>query len=246
MPEGPSIVILKEAVKHFKGKKILHAEGIAKIDMPSLENLVIKDIKTFGKQLLVCFPEKTIRIHLLMFGTYSIDEEEKGRRHTLKLGLHFAKGSVFFYACSVKELKGKAEDIFDFSGDIMNDGWSAPKAKKKLQDVPKTIIGDALLNQDIFAGIGNIIRNEALFRAKIHPESINEKIPAARLTALIKHTQQYSFDFLKWKKKDELKKHWKAYHQKMCPRCDMPIRKKVIGKTKRPAFFCENCQVKYS
>ncbi len=36
MPEGPTIVILKEAVQPFKGKKILSASGTAGIPVKSL------------------------------------------------------------------------------------------------------------------------------------------------------------------------------------------------------------------
>ena len=53
----------------------------------------------------------------------------------------------------------------------MNDKWSAAKAKKKLKEQPHTMICDALLDQHIFAGVGNIIKNEVCYRIKIHPES---------------------------------------------------------------------------
>jgi len=45
MPEGPSIVILKEELDAFKGKKVLTAEGNSKIDIARMENLKIKDLK---------------------------------------------------------------------------------------------------------------------------------------------------------------------------------------------------------
>ena len=38
MPEGPSIVILKEEVQAFKGKKILNVSGNSKIDYQQLQN----------------------------------------------------------------------------------------------------------------------------------------------------------------------------------------------------------------
>lgn len=70
MPEGPSILILKELISPlFKGKKIINAFGSAKIDMTSLLGKKITDIRCWGKQLLIFTKETLIRIHLLMFGS---------------------------------------------------------------------------------------------------------------------------------------------------------------------------------
>ena len=52
----------------------------------------------------------------------------------------------------------------------MNENWNAAKARKKLKAIPKTLVCDALLDQTIFAGVGNIIKNEVLFRIKVHPK----------------------------------------------------------------------------
>jgi len=59
---------------------------------------------------------------------------------------------------------------------------------------------DALLDQHIFSGSGNIIKNEVLFRTRIHPLSLVSKLPTKKLTELIKETHNYAFDFLEWKK----------------------------------------------
>ena len=45
------------------------------------------------------------------------------------------------------------------------------KAKKKLTEIPDTLVADALLNQNIFAGVGNIIKNEVFWRIKVHPKT---------------------------------------------------------------------------
>ena len=49
--------------------------------------------------------------------------------------------------------------------------WNAKTAKKKLMLMPNTLICDALLDQQIFSGVGNIIKNEVFYRVKIHPRS---------------------------------------------------------------------------
>lgn len=63
MPEGPSIVIAKEEMTVFIGKKIIEANGNAKIDIDRIEDKVLTDVKSWGKHLLLCFDDFTIRIH---------------------------------------------------------------------------------------------------------------------------------------------------------------------------------------
>lgn len=244
MPEGPSIIILKELVQEFKGKKILEVTGNAKIDKTPLFNKKIIDFKSFGKQFLICLPSLSIRIHFLLFGSYSVNEQTKADR-SLRLRLRFKKGVLFFYTCSIKLIEEDLDNVYDWSSDIMSDEWDSKKAIKKLKESPETVICDALLDQHIFAGVGNIIKNEVLYRVKIHPASIIGKLPAAKLSALVKETINYSFDFLKWKKANELKQHWLAHTKKMCLRCNVPIIKSYLGKTNRRTFYCNNCQKIY-
>src|SRR6185436_13367197 len=171
MPEGPSMVILKEAMQPFIGKKILEARGNAKIDMGRLLQKKILNIKTWGKQFFICLPNTTIRIHFLMFGSSSIGEQTRPDK-SLRLGLRFSKGSTFFYTCAVRLIDEPIDPLYDWEADVMSDKWNPAKARKKLKAIPDTMICDALLDQQIFSGVGNIIKNEVLYRVKLHPENI--------------------------------------------------------------------------
>jgi endonuclease-8 len=205
-------------------------------------NKKIIDIKTWGKHYLICFNGFTLKIHFLMFGTYRVNE----RKDTaVRLNLTFKNGEMNFYTCSVKYLEGDINGHYDWSADVLNDNWDPAKAKIKLKKQDNKLICDALLDQDIFSGVGNIIKNEVLYRVHIHPESIVKKIPARKITKLIDESRIYSFQFLDWKRSYELKKHWLAHTKKICLRCNLPIVKKYTGLKKRRSFFCENCQLVY-
>jgi endonuclease-8 len=245
MPEGPTIVILKELLKPFKGKKILLATGNAKIGMDQLRDQKIVDFKSWGKHFLICLPKLTLRVHFLMFGSYSINEQTKPDPR-LRLHLKFSKGDLYFYTCSIKVLEGTADEVYDWRGDVMNEQWDAGRARKKLKAMPETLVSDALLDQGIFAGVGNIIKNEVLFRIGVHPESRIGKLPARKLTELINEARNYSFDFLKWKKAFELKKHWLVYTKKTCPDSGAAVIKiPRQGKTQRRTFYCSERQKLY-
>ena len=242
MPEGPSIVILKEALLKFKGKKIIDVHGNSKIDQTRLLNRQVIDFKSWGKHLLICFEDFTLKIHLLMFGSFRIDEE---RDLPPRLALHFSNGFVNFYSCSVKILEGYVDTLYDFTSDVMNDEWDEQKAYSKLTLLPDTLACDALLEQEIFAGVGNIIKNEVLFRIKVHPESTIGNIPDDKLWQMIAEARNYSFDFFEWRKEFVLKKHYLIYTKKTCPVCEGKVTRKNTGVKNRRSFFCENCQVKY-
>jgi len=110
---------------------------------------------------------------------------------------------------------------------------------KKLKD---TKIADALLDQEIFAGVGNIIKNEVLFRTLVHPESDVEALPKKTLKSIIKDARNYSFDFYEWKKVFQLRKNWNVYRKPKCPRCNSKIIMQYTGARHRLSFFCTNCQ----
>jgi endonuclease-8 len=242
MPEGPSIVLVKEDTKIFIGKKILTVAGNSKIDQNRLVNEKITDIKTWGKHLLICFKSFTLKIHFLMFGSYRINEKKDS---PVRLNLTFKKGEINFYTCSVKYLEGDVNEHYDWSADVMNDNWDPAKAKSKLKKQGSKLICDILLEQDIFSGVGNIIKNEVLYRVRIHPESIVEKIPPLKIKKLVDESRIYSFEFLEWKRNHELKKHWLAHTKKLCLRYNSQILKKYTGVKNRRSFFCEKCQPVY-
>jgi len=242
MPEGPSIVILKESLQEFKGRKLIGISGNTKVDFSSLVNQKIVDFKSFGKNFFICFKRSSIKIHFMLFGSYRVNER---KQTPPRLSLQFNKGELNFYACSVKLIEGDLNKIYDWSADVMNDEWNAGKARKKLKGISKTLVCDALLDQAIFAGVGNIIKNEVLFRIKVHPKTRIGNLPPKKLTELVKEARQYSFDFLKWKKQYLLKKHWLVHTKKICPRDGSPIIKEYLGKTNRRTFYCRACQRLY-
>lgn len=243
MPEGPSIVLLKEVTTQFVGKKIIAISGNSKIEQNRLLNKKLLDLKSYGKHFLICFKGFAVRVHFLLFGSYRINERKE---QAVRLSLGFKNGEINLYSCAITILEGDVNDHYDFTADVMNDNWDPKKARQKLKATPGKLACDALLEQDVFAGVGNIIKNEVLYRVRVHPESEVGKIPPARLKKLIDEARNYSFDFLNWKREYVLRKHWLAHKKKTCLRCKLPIELKITGVKKRRSFFCTQCQILYT
>lgn len=243
MPEGPSLIIFREELQQFAGKKILSVSGNSKIDQQRLVGKKIKEMKTWGKHMLWCFDDFTIRIHFLMFGTYYINSTKDA---VPRLSLQFANGQELnLYSCAVKLFEEPLEEIYDWTSDVLNEGWNPRAARKKLKLIPDTMVTDALLDQTIFSGVGNIIKNEVLYRIQVHPESTVGALPPKKLSQLIKEARDYTYDFLEWKREFTLRQHWLVHRKKICQRDGATIKKDYLGKTERRTFFCDCCQKLY-
>lgn len=244
MPEGPSIVILKNDLQPFIGSKINGVRGNSKVGIEVLDGRTIIDVKSWGKHLLILLDNYlTIRIHFMLFGSCMI-YARKDRPE--RLGMDTNAGEINFYACSVKFIEGNLDEKYDWTADVMSDNWDPNKAKKKLKQVPDALVCDTLLNQEIFAGVGNIIKNEVLFRTRVHPESLIGKISPRKINELIADARTYSFQFMDWKREYVLRKNWLAHTRKICVRCNIPLIKKHLGKTNRRSFYCSRCQKLYT
>ncbi len=244
MPEGPSIVILREQAEGLVGRRIVAASGNLKtLDPAALAGQPVLEMRSWGKHFLIRLPELTLRIHLMMFGSYLINERKESAP---RLSLGFDDGQELnFYACSVKPLAPDLDSQYDWRADVMSDQWEPELALQKLRAAPDMLVCDALLDQEIFAGVGNIIKNEVLFRIRLHPLSEVGALPPAVLQALVTQARDYSFDFYRWKRAFELKKHWLAHTKQVCPRCLIPFKRAHLGKTHRRSFFCTQCQLQY-
>jgi endonuclease-8 len=242
MPEGPSLIIARDAMAMFVGKKVLAVTGNSRVAKERMLNKKLLAIRTWGKHLLLEFDRFSVRIHFLMFGTYRVNEAKEA---PARLSVVFKSGVLNFYTCSVKIIEEPLDEIYDWSADVLSDEWDPRAARKKLKAMPSMFVTDALLDQTIFAGVGNIIKNEVLFRIRVHPKSTVGALPSRKLGELVKEARNYSFDFLEWKKEYTLRKHWLAHTKKTCPRDGDRIVKEYLGKTQRRSFFCNTCQMLY-
>ncbi len=214
----------------------------------------ILGVRSFGKHFLVELGGFALRVHLLMLGSYCINQRKD---KPIRLGLGFDGGDeINFYSCSARFIEEPLDAVYDWRADVMADAWDAALARKKLRALPEALVCDALLDQAIFAGVGNVIKNEILFRIRLHPLSRVGALPAAKLRELVVQARQYTFEFYEWKKADlegtgtvwqgdTLSHHWRVHNKKRCPRCDIPLIKAHLGELDRRSFYCETCQKRH-
>src|SRR5512142_1039798 len=99
----------------------------------------------------------------------------------------------------------------------------------RLRASTDALLCDALLDQEIFAGVGNIIKNEVLFRIRVHPLSTVGALPGTKLRELVREARRYSLDFLYWKRRHQLRAHWLAHNRGVSPRDHVKFRRAYLG-----------------
>ena len=243
MPEGPTIKFISQKLQKFVGKTVSEASGYGEMDKSNIQNIQLKDIETFGKNLIFVFKDFFVTAHFGLFGSMLINERKKVNA---SFALHFDDDEVNFYVTRTKLFEGKPEDHFNFKTDILKREFDQKLVLKTLQkDFGNKMIGDVLMDQNVFTGVGNIIRVEVLYQSKVHPDSLVENIPTKKLKDLIDITALYAEEFLILMTNDRVKKDAIVYGKTICPvhKTDLIVEK--MGKVKRKTFLCEKCQRLY-
>ena len=218
MPEGPTLLLLREEAERFAGRKVLEVGGNSRLpDLQRMKGKTVKAVRTWGKHFLMEFRGFSLKVHFMLFGSYRIDERRENA--SPRLSLRFTNGELNFYASSIKFIEEPLDEIYDWSADVLSDAWNPKAAKAKLRKQPQLLACDALLDQSIFSGVGNIIKNEVLFRIKVSPLSTVGELPPKKLDALVAEARNYSFDFLAWRRVYLLTKNLLVHRRSACPDC---------------------------
>ncbi len=248
--EGPSLYLAAEWLAPFVGKVILGVEGNTRIGKERLREKTILDIFSWGKHLVFQFDDFALRVHFMLYGTFEamlkgekITGDYPKKRASPRLTLVFEEGQIIFYSSSLKYLETPhARNLYDFSTDIMSSVWDSKKALNAVKNHQEDEIADVLLDQTIFSGVGNIIKNEVLFLVKKKPSTLIKDMSHSLLQKIVKIAQQFSLQFYEWRKQFVLKKHYRIYRKSFCPLCGEKVCRKKTGKRERVSFFCPNCQ----
>ncbi|MDQ0475694.1 DNA-formamidopyrimidine glycosylase family protein [Chryseobacterium sp. MDT2-18] len=239
MPEGPSIVVFKKRLQRFEGETVTESGGYNNPFADSISGRKVVSVETYGKYLLLDFKDFLITVHFGLFGSFLINESKKVNT---SFSLFFGEDHINFYVVKIKKLQ--KDHAFDQELNVFSKKYKLEKTKKfLLEKYGDKRIGDVLLNQDVFPGLGNIIRNEVLFLSKIHPESTVEKIPSKKMKELLQTIKEFSKASVElieqkiWKSSSSVykKKGWE----------DQEVLEYVAPKIKRKTYVVEKVQKIY-
>jgi len=244
MPEGPTIALLRDSVSIFSGKKISEAGGKGMgLDFDTLSQKTITGFSTWGKHLFVHLDSGYLDIHLMLFGSCLINEH-KDMIPTLHLEI--GNGELNFYASRIARRDGTPREFYDYSVDVLDPSFNLERALAKMNAQAGELICDVLLDQSIFSGVGNKLKDEILFSTRVQPQSITGMVPIRLKREMVEDAVSLSRQFLSWTRDGVLKSHLLAHTKTTCPRDNVPFVKMVLGKAKRSAYYCTQCMKLYS
>jgi endonuclease-8 len=248
--EGPSLVILREELQIFLGQKVLKATGNTTQPKESLKRCVLERIDTWGKVLFLAFsaarsPSPIVtKTHFLMFGSYRINDARPDR--CPRLELKFRNGIVYFYNCSIQFFAEKDLNAVDRRVDLMSSEWDVDHVVDLMASKRNVRLCDLFLDQSVFAGSGNIVKNEVLFTIRRHPLTKLSQVDRQDWPKMARAVREYCWSFYEWKKEFELRKHWQVYRQSQCPLCHRKLTKENLGRNLRKTFYCSRHQRLYT
>src|SRR5687767_3061552 len=247
--EGPSLHLAAEQLEPFSGQRIISVSGNSKIGIGRLAEQKVEDIFAWGKHLVFQFNAFALRVHFMLWGTFAATVDGRSvtgdyrRTGPPRLVLNFPNGEITIWAASVRFVEdANAKAAYDFAADVMSDEWDGRAALAKVRAFPRAEIADILLDQAIFAGVGNIIKNEILFRTRVSPFAKVRNISDYKLRKIVADARVFSFRFLELRRIFSLRKNLEVYRRSVCPRCGGKIERRVHGQRARRSFFCVKCQ----
>ena len=247
--EGPSIYLAAEQLQPFVGRRILRVSGNSRIGIDRLNHRVVRDVFAWGKQLVVQFDTFALRVHFLLWGTFAATVRgtsvtgDYRRTGPPRLVLAFTNGEITMWSASLRFLDtARARDLYDFSADVLSPTWNPRAALQKTRRHPDAEIADVLLDQNIFAGVGNIIKNEVLYRTRTSPFTRVRDLAPRHLRTIVEDARVFSFRFLELRRAFALRKNLEVYGRSVCASCGGKVNRKVHGTRERRSFFCRTCQ----
>ncbi|XP_069624269.1 endonuclease 8-like 2 [Ranitomeya imitator] len=191
---------------------------------------------------------KWLRFHFGLYGSIRVNELARAKQGnkrgdwkdpTPRLILHFASGGfLVFYNCRILWCSSPHVEP---TCDILSLDFDKEKALHALS-APRPVCV-SLMDQRHFSGVGNIIKNEILYLAQVHPLSSGSLLPADTLHAIIDHAVSFTARWLRSLMQRE-PLHYQIYMKELCPK-GHKVEKENIGPPRglpRLTWYCPTCQ----
>jgi endonuclease-8 len=216
----------------------------------ALEGRTLEGAASRGKHLLLSFSDGLVlHSHLGMHGAWHLyGSGERWRRPAASAWIALSDGrteAVNFNGTSMRIVRAAelARDprLARLGVDILGESLALAEAVAALRRAgPQAELGDALLDQTLLAGIGNIFKSEGCFAAAVDPWRPLGSLSDSELERVVAETRELMVAAAASGRQSQ-----RVYRRagKPCPRCGSRLRSRAQGDSARTTYWCPGCQV---
>ncbi len=243
MPEGDSLHRAARKLQVLVGERVAvetpHPRAAAERVAERLDGRRLEAVQAVGKNLLLTFEGGLVlRSHLRMSGRWQVLDRGAPRHGKPWLVLAGGEREAVLWNGPVLELSSRGTRRL--GPDILGEPPDFAKMVANLRrEHPSRELGDALLDQRLVAGIGNIWKAESLWHANLSPWLRLGDVTDEELERVLGEAARLMRSSL-----DSWSERRAAYKRagRQCPRCGERIRSRGQGDDNRTAYWCAGCQ----
>ncbi|HEX6665186.1 MAG TPA: DNA-formamidopyrimidine glycosylase family protein [Solirubrobacterales bacterium] len=199
-----------------------------------------------GKHLLLHFGELALHSHLGMSGGWHLYRRSAPWRRPRSSAWAVLAGSeqeaVQFGGPTLRVLPSERlrrdPQLARLGPDLLAADFEPEPVVAAMRAEPGRGVGDALLDQTLVAGIGNIFKSEACFAARVDPWRPLADLSDSELAAVLAAARHEMLDAV------ASGRHHPAVYRRRgpCTVCGGPISSRGQGDANRTTYWCPNCQ----
>jgi endonuclease-8 len=241
MPEGDSLRRAAARLQPLVGERVEvetpHPRAAAKHIAERLDGRVLEAVEAVGKNLLLRFEGGLVlRSHLRMTGRWRLEQRGAKRVGRPWLVLRSDRHEGVLWNGPVLELSGDVvrrlgPDILDVPPQL-----DAMVANLRRTDQRREL-GDALLDQRLVSGIGNLWKAEGLWEARLSPWARLGHLSDDELCAAVDAAAQLMRASVAGTGSGR-----RVYRRHVCPRCGGRVASRGQGEDNRTTYWCPACQ----
>ena len=245
MPEGDSLHRAAQRLQVLAGQRVEvetpHPRAAAKGIVERLDGLTLESVEAVGKNLLLRFEGGLVlRSHLRMTGRWRVGKKGAARTGRPWLVLRGAEHEAVLWNGPVLELRRGGARLGRLGPDILA---QPPDFVAMLEGLRRADqgrqVGDALLDQKLVSGIGNMWKAESLWDARLSPWRPLAEVAGDELRAVLESAHRLMTGSVGGAR--PLRRIYRR-PGRPCPRCGTPIRSHPQGDDARIAYWCPKCQ----
>ncbi|GFM17096.1 MULTISPECIES: endonuclease VIII Nei2 [Mycobacteriaceae] len=181
MPEGDTVFRTADKLRTaLEGKVLTRCDvRVPRFAAVDLSGQTVDEVLSRGKHLFIRVGAASIHSHLKMDGAWIIGRV-RAPAYKIRIVLETAESRASGIDLGVLEVLDRATDMtaVDHLGpDLLGEDWSAQTAAANLMADPDRPLAEALLDQRVMAGVGNVFANELCFVFGLLPGTAVAQLP---------------------------------------------------------------------